>query len=238
MSTVVPSYRSGTFLYAQRMNMFVLTGTTIMITERWTSCCRGIWSSTSKLWLVFQIPPELQRVRSACFRSKLQNGWEDLQRLYPLPSFFALSAWLISHVLSLRYTWIYWSWRPGCRASCCTLWEPSLSTWSPKRRRVKTRRINRSRQWRGLAVALWGTQKSVVWLCLMNVLPPSDLMYLYHIVPHPHLLPLTADSLAVVSSDLNRERLCAIIIIVIITRPVLCSSSVCEKPIGCSSVLQ
>lgn len=46
--------------------------------------------------------------------------------------FFFLTLCDSARSLSHRYTWICWSWRRGCRASCCTHWEPSLSTWLPK----------------------------------------------------------------------------------------------------------
>lgn len=55
-------------------------------------------------------------------------GSPALLRLQPF--FPALGLIYISP--SPRYTWICWSWRPGCRASCCMPWEPSPSTWSPK----------------------------------------------------------------------------------------------------------
>lgn len=109
---------------------------------------------------------------------------------------------LIYTSASLRYTWIYWSWRPGCRASCCTPWEPSPSTWSPKcserpdwkgssgTERCRKTRLEDGDWWRSALQTLWGTQSSIVHSCAswMSVLC-SHLMHLHHSMPQPTSRP-------------------------------------------------
>lgn len=198
-----PSYRHLTFLCVQWINLFVCG-------SRYDDYDYGEVNQLLERDLKLYIKAV------ACFPDATKTpvcplSWAPLktsERVRKLLTFRCVTSWpslcsLFDCFISsppLRYTWTYSSWRPGCRLSCYTLWEPSLSTWLPKcseRHKAKTFRRYRETErdedeeiWTAVTVK-WdesGTLKDTEFRRFVAVPHEcsfflSDLMYLYHCVP-------------------------------------------------------